>query len=625
MSDFVSKLQMPTAVDEGTYFDLSTEHISTADFGQFSPVYRKEMVPGERIQINMETYTRLSPLFKPAFAQISIHNKAFFVPYRTIMPKWNEFIEDVQTSFINSNGASSFGHIDKVPIVTMETIVEFLTNSTMGTSNPVTDQAQINSGNYDIVARTAGSTTNSYHKLTAYGRQCLKILNSLGYNVNTQVDSQGQLDIEFSALPLLAMLKIYLDWYSNSQYSQISLCQELLNRQYSYTLYDTDLEQIFDEIAWIQYDQDYFTSAWDHPMGPNSGTESSITMPDIVTYNSSLNSAYKDSIGNRFGSNDLDASVGRVNMSGSVGSNGSTVSTSGVISQYMLDAIKHLQDYLKRHQLVGARVLDRFLARFGVTLPSEKLNRCNYLGSNNVNIRIGDIYSTADTTGTSGAGLGAYAGAGSGYDASGNFEFKTDEYGIMIVVSTIVPKIGYYQGYDANLRHVSRLDFWTPEFDGLGTRAIEFGELYTGIHNPTATSVLTDVFGFTPRYSEYKRALSTVSGDYRVHTTSSDYNDSWHTLRKFDGPISPFTTGGMNSYTKHGRPFCSMNLDAEQYNRVFAGYLDSDGYIKNNDFFNMLYLFNVADYAPMCSLYDGYDFESDGKKITSTINGTQMN
>ena len=97
MASFLDKFQIKTAAPAKQKFDLSCQHITTADFMQLSPVYIKEMVPNEKISINQQSFSRTARLSVPTFGRCNMHNKAFFVPFRTILRGWNDFITDTVT------------------------------------------------------------------------------------------------------------------------------------------------------------------------------------------------------------------------------------------------------------------------------------------------------------------------------------------------------------------------------------------------------------------------------------------------------------------------------------------------------------------------------------------------
>lgn len=587
MASFLDKVKIKTAKNESTKLDLSCDHISTANFMQYNVAYTKEMVPGEKIDINMETFTRLEPMPVPTFGRARINNRAFFVPFRVIFPGWNDFITDAPHTM---GGTFGNGIITSVPTLHNNDFIDFFKHSSeLMTEVPARDAAE-NSRLYDILFAehaSGGSVTNKYYKLGAKGRQMMKIFESLGYKVIWD----NSVNTRYSALPLLALGKVYCDWYYNTQYigTQASINIEKYFKDDSSltpTINSGYLISLYNVIEVVNYDSDYFVSAWDNPVAPANNTYSPMSMSDVTS--------------NQF-------NIGTLSNGTSIV--GQTQNTQvGTLTQYAIDALKGLTDYMKRHQLAGARALDRYLARFGITLSAEKLNRSIYIGTANEDIKFGDIMSTADTEG---AALGNYAGKGIGYQTA-DFTFSTDEYGMLIIISTIQPKAGYYQGINRNVMHTNRTDFWTPEFDNLGTQAISKSELFVPQHTliQNVVNLPNGVFGWTPRYAEYKVGRDNITGDFRYNSINVG-QEAWHTMREVN------YTDANNIV--HNLEFVTGN-DADQYSRIFYN-VDADA----ADKFRVIYHFDIASYSPMKSLYDTYEFEEKGKDIVMDAGGVKMN
>lgn len=576
MASFLDKFKINTAVDNYTKLDLGCDHISTANFMQYNVAYSKELVPGERININMETFTRLQPMPVPTFGRAMINNRAFFVPFRTIFPKWNDFITDA----IHSNANGNAGLVNNVPTISGTTFWQLLTGKSSEFYGAYATQLDGTATAYDYIDATGTSW-----KLTALGRQTVKILNSLGYVINPSTS----LTNTYSAMPLLALAKVYCDWYYPSQYVGLDAIYNSVNGMFGRdnatgvsSITVDELNNIFTLMRYVCYDSDYFVSAWDNPAAPAEGAYSPTTI------------------------NDTTFSGNAVSMTAT---QPTPVLTGNSISQYAVTALRSLSDYMKRHQLAGSRALDRYLSRFGVTLSAEKLNRSIYIGKDSSNLQFGDIMSTASTDG---ANLGSYAGKGLGYGET-SFDYSTDEYGMLIIVSTIIPKTGYYQGVDRNVLHKTRFDFWTPEFDNLGVQAIEKQELFvpTDLEDFTPGDLFTGgVFGFTPRYSEYKIGRDKLTGDFRYDSMNVG-TEAWHTLREVDYSV------GANIV--HNRSFV-VGSDADQYSRIFYN-TDADA----ADKFNVIYHFEITSQSPMKPLYENYEFEDKGDKMILDVNGTKMN
>lgn len=647
MSNILSKIGIRTAKNKKNKLDLSRDHITTSDFFQICPTFIQELVPGQSINVKAATFTRLSPLVNPMYGRCRIVNRAFFVPYRTIMDGWNEFITDTPYR----------GQIISQPITLRYQDIISVFIQTPGHYTTVVTQTPGITVPYDF--SIFQGTSLKYYNFTDKGRKIWKILQSLGYKFEPRYywnQSSSTTIGKVSALPLLSFLKIYSDWYQNQAYRN-DLMDKITN---SGVLTIANLDDLFSLVSDAQYDKDYFTSAWDNPNSPNaqkySGVE--ITDPTLTLnnnpyawgtdYNPVVTNKYNDFVVQSHdsslsldvtGTTELGDSVtgtaegsATVSNSTSITPNGAPylgmgtqgISSAGVTSWFGIKALRSLTDYMKRHQLAGALAMDRMMARFGSKPSDAALRRSVYIGKQTADIQISDVMATAsgETTGTAASStaaakskLGDYAGKGVGY-GDGSFKYETNEYGVLIIVSVVMPKIGYVQGESRFVNHLDRLSFFTPEFDNLGVQAIakkELKALYHDAEYAATTNNLDGVFGFTSRYAEYKTAFDNLTGDFAVPSRNKTLN-SWHLFRLIGGDDS-------GNPPQHNAAFCTGNQS--QFDRIFA-YTDS-----NYDHFINIHHFEVTTYAPMSKLFDDYEFEEDdhneGRPVSIDINGTQLN
>lgn len=652
MASYLDKAVINSAITDNTKLDLGHQHITTADFMQNNVSYIHELVPGSHIDVNMESFVRLNPLPVPTFGRASLRNRAFFVPFRTIFRGWNDFITDA--NHVYSDGKTN-ALIDKVPYVTNAQLVMVFANGT-ATEATYTE----NSIGYTLADQTAIAFDYYYSgqkcKLTDKGRQYLKIIEALGYKLSWDTSNLT----EYSALPFLALAKIIGDYYYPSQYLSTNEYFALTK----YCNYDTtsspaltsvDIGYILDLASFVMYDSDYFVSAFDTPNQPVAFAHSDFTLVNI----DSISSAYlrtsssttllssiqgQGAVTNYSGvpsaldisrQYQVDAPFINLNILGTNQSGTTNLGGVGGLSQYLLNGLHALTDYMKRHQLAGSRAMDRYLARFGKALSAEKLNRSIYLGAAIQDIQIGDVMSTSDT---SGAQLGAYSGKGMSY-GNGHFEFSTDEYGYFIILTSIVPAVGYTQGIDRQVMRLSKTQFWTPEFDSLGVQPLTANELYLS-QNPLVIGysqfnqdLNEQVFGYVPRYADYKVSHDQLTGNFRVPSINGTnpsviaFNaaDSWHLNRVFDDGDFGYDNNGVwtlsASYVVHSLNFL-RGRDRSQYKRIFYSNPDI---VDSPDNFTIIHNFEIAENAPMKALYDSYEFEDKGDKVTVDANGVKLN
>ena len=135
MASFLDKFKVKTAIEKNTTLDLSCQHLTTSNWMEYSPVYTKEMVPGEKLSVGVETFARLAPMPVPTMGRALIHNRAFFVPYRTVFKGWNDFITDTMHVSSDENGPQNIP--STVPYFTNYDLVKLFINS----ENKLTKQA----------------------------------------------------------------------------------------------------------------------------------------------------------------------------------------------------------------------------------------------------------------------------------------------------------------------------------------------------------------------------------------------------------------------------------------------------------------------------------------------------
>lgn len=563
---FQIKTAKPAAVNQ--FNNLSCDHITTSNFMEVQPVYYRHLTPSdESLSVMAEAYSRLQPMPIPTMGRAQQNIRAFWVPYRTLMSSWNNFITDTY------DGSPT----NKLPILKSSEIQRFFRMEEIS-------QRTSSDNDTDFVVNTG--TATEFYRFTSFGRKVYKVFLSLGYDYTLK--DLGE--ISYNAIAILAYFKVINDWYYPSQYVADSPLSGVLNAFFNGTRTQVtaeDLERCFTYSSAVDmYNPDYFTSAFDNPEGPSVVNNSGVIFSDITSMNSS------------------DAVYLLENKT-------PAIVAPNQLTEYGLHTLHALSDYMKRHQLAGSRALDRYLARFGVTLSTEKLNRSTYIGVKSTPLQFSSVESTSSTES---AVLGDYAGKGQAVIQDSFTCNPQSEYGIFLIINSFVPQVGYVQGVDRHNLHLSNYDFYTPEFDSLGNQAISKLELYNSIISYTANSqdVVNQVFGFTPRYSEYKVPRDFLTGDFRVRSVGADNLQAWHLMRLFE----------VSDYDElvHDIDFVS-GTDSKQYGRIF--YENTDN---GSDQIHCIFRFHVNLASHQKPLYDVFDFSNeDGHDIVLDTNGVKVN
>ena len=602
-----------------TRHDLSHRHLTTSAFCEILPTLVSEIVPNTSVNFKVSPFVRLLPMPSPAYTSIKVSNRQFFVPMRTIFPKWNEFITDT---------ANVSGSQPEVKTIRDYDLAYIFFNSPelVDTKNKIEFPVDVDQIHADIVC-APNSTFNPKngkpvgYNFTPLGARVMKFLNSCGYvfgfsYVGNQTGGGGVPEsgtTTFSFMPFMAAVKVYIDYYHPAQFMNNQVVLEFnafVNSDKTAAAYLSDSGiDLFKELRSLTYDHDYYTSAWQQPNSPSRGDFStislSVTQPQFISVQS--------------GTQKVESNINPTG--GQAAGTPILITTSGQggtppqLTDFGLRTLKKLTDYMARNQFVGSRAVDRYLARYGVRLDFSKFNRAQFIDSNEFTINIGDVTSTADTAQAS---LGSYAGKGVGFNEGQNISFETDEFGYYINITTIMPRVAYFQQYDRMTRHINRFDFWTPEFDGLGTQAIPCSEIFSG--NPLgcyhdAGSSPNRIFGWQPRYSEYKMSKDIVTGQF-VRGSLPEF-DSWATTRNI------LRANLLLPYQYQDNPIDETFVktdDFQQYNKIFYSMDDDDKFLIALDF-------EMIVHAPFKDLYDVHEYndEHQGEERALPISGTTLN
>lgn len=395
-------------------------------------------------------------------------------------------------------------------------------------------------------------------------------------------------DYNISFLPLACLAKVYADWFTNSQFEYtVNVIEAIITTIEQAKMASSEyLDQLFALIFNVTYDNDYFTSALVHPYGSGN---TSLSVKNV---------GFDDDLGTA----KLDGSDDGITQ-------GTAYHSGNLVSQYIHTVVHRMQDFARRNLLAGIRPVDRWLARWGIHLDNAKVNRSVWLGEYEQQFQISTVTQTSSDAGA-GKELGSYAAQmQSSTDRNGHFSFRnSDEFGMLIFTSVVVPHVGYFQGMDRHNFHIGLTDFFQPEFDAMDVQAIAEYELFApSLYNPDAPAYAHEnVFGMTSRYAEYKHINDVVSGDYFFDSRNTGL-DAWHLLRIIDAE------------TVFNESFTFGNTDAEQYKRIFA--VTRGGF----DPFKMFYNFKVHANMPAHKLFDDYEYDKRGRETEINALGTKLN
>lgn len=519
MNKDFNKAKVP--VPNKSRHNLGNTFVGSMSWGRLTPIYTKEVAPGEVVNYRPHILVQTPPFASLTFAGIKVKQFSFFVPKRLL---WDDF-----TDFIV--GGSDGRQLYTQPRTQFKQLLYacgFELSNGDGTKFhsylPLNFKTYFNSHRDELLQwRGTFSQLITSFGLNPYPQD---IDNSSAINTSVQ-------DKPISLLPFRAYQKIWWDWFRDS-----TLVPESLKSNYIYKdggtkrfipSSSTDYPLVNTSELWytlhsryIAYEKDYFTSS---RLSPQQG------LPSLVNPLQNGTSLFFNEINALDGefTNLTSNSFDRVTaLDGDI----SVDTVNGGFSVESLRLANSLQRFLERNNILGTRQLAQLLGRFGVAPSAARLDMAEYVGSTERRLNPQMVVSQSATDN---ADLAERAAFGQLFFDSDTQKYIAKEHGIFISLLCIVPEVEYCDGIERMWTMDTKEDYFQPEFENLGFEAIYHYELEA----PTYSEVPVDgnkVFGFVPRYSWMKWKRGVLAGDF-VRTDTNVGADTWHSFRRFTGKV----------------------------------------------------------------------------------------
>lgn len=490
-------------------FDLSHEVKMSGKFSYLYPVLLMDCLPGDTIRDQMTAMVRFAPMLAPIMHRVDVTTHFFFVPCRLLTNLWEEFITGGQ------DGQST-------------PVLPYVTPSGL----------------------RANSGTAEMQKGSLWDYFGLPVLEA-GTPAASNIE-------QISVLPFRAYLKIWSDYYRDPNFdTEADLDLDLAGDVSAQAMAGDYLE--LRERGW---QKDYFTAAlpW-----PQRGPE--VLMPIEVSGDDLVNAfdgspATADTVMGINPANPGNIGYGTVDLAnGTITgfSSGRIVMQNTTVTINDLRTSLAIQRWMENNARGGGRYVEQIQSHFNQRVPDFRLQRAEYLGGGRQPVNISEVLSTADTATVP---VGDMAGHGLSVGKSNRFTYRCQEHGFVIGIMSVMPQTAYQQGIDRMWSRTTKYDFGWPELANLGEQEILNKEVYFDFLS-TAQADNQEMFGYIPRYSEYKFKQDRVAGDFR------DNLAFWHLGRIFTQRPAldeQFTTMYENGQGSGGAP----SSNEETYRRIFA-------------------------------------------------------
>lgn len=578
-------------------FDLSQRRIYSAKAGEILPCFLRDCLPGDKVKVKANAFTRTAPLNNAAFARMKQYFNFYFVPYRLLYRDFPSFV--IQQS-ASSKSALKIDEKFSVPNELPHVVESDMLNITQGYYVPNSQHpheslfllpdkdgvmhptpGMLNRFGLSYLTQTKKLLQYlGYYRLTRYGMNDPSSMSALEYGVASKNNTQ------LSLFPLLAYQKVYNDFYRFSQWedenpssynvdymaggsykSNMRIPIELLYRTPTYgsyrnwipiPMYHTELggDNMF-SMRYVNYTKDSFLGVVPtSQFGAVSTVESSIF--NAVPNGNKSSGLYIHSESDNTKSKEMFWSYNTNNAG--IDKNGAKVQTTITLSDVNGNpAWDHLHTAFDILSLRSAQAKQKFMevtlsnnsdyksqveAHFNVKVSSLMSNLCDYIGGFSSDLSLDTVVNNNLSEGNT-ADYSALATM----SGDGGFDFTAREHGLIIGVSYILPFVDYEaQGYDFPNLRVNFADFALPEYDRLGYEEVDT-RLLTGYSVDANKSPLH--IGYGPRYYDYKTNVDIVLGDFNglqdgtqpIYTVNLNNNAS-------DIPAS--LADKLDSYVNHG-------------------------------------------------------------------------
>lgn len=305
------------------------------------------------------------------------------------------------------------------------------------------------------------------------------------------------------------------------------------------------------------WEKDYFTTArpWEQK-GPTVTLPLGVSAPVRTAASDTISGAHPalrhlvtdGSVAPTNAALSLGSAFGALGWTGATGAQNGSVFPSNLYADLTGASAVDVNDVreafaLQRYQEARARYGSRYteyLAYLGVRSSDARLQRPEYLGGGRQSLQFSEVLQTGSTA-AAGDGVGQLYGHGIAGMRSNRYRKFFEEHGYIMSVIYVLPKTIYPQGISRTWNRRVKEDFWQKELQHIGQQQVLMKELYALGAGPDT------VFGYQDRYDEYRRAESTVHGEFRT-----SLND-WHFARLLSS--QPTLNASFVSANPAKRPF----------------------------------------------------------------------
>lgn len=574
-------------------FPLDETQLISHNFGQLVPVYLREVLPNDVFRLSMSANVDFAPMVAPMYHNCHLSVHFFFCPDRILFENFETFI----TGSEDGHALTTEAELARMPRQPGFFLKELQTLSVASSHTSKVGDTNVTEPNWQ-------GTVLDYFGLP----------NNCGCRSN--LINQSWTSEVISDIPLRAYWRVWYDYYrdENLQFDFPKPSTQGVQRATYYDFWRAwkGCSDIIDEGDWEVADvaralnyfnpfyrsfkKDYFTGALPSPQKGeavtlNLGGSAPVTFAQSVrlsggsTGTTPLVFGMDDNINNQadnalsiYHNGSILLNEGLVNNTEGdyniayikgifENANDSSKPAATVdlsrASAITVEALREafaVQEILESLSLRGSRFVEFLRGNFGVTPDDYRLQRPQFLGGIVSPVAVQKVLQTSGYSGEDNRDMTGYA-AGRAFSAAGGTVFRQrfKEHGYIIGIASVMPQAYYYQGIPRHFLRKDRFDYYLVQTAHLGEQPIENKELYFdptdfGSHN-------NEVFGYIPRWAEYKISQNGIHGDFRGNLSY------YHMARKFNArpTLSETFISTSNLQT---RPFAVWQAENPNINHI---------------------------------------------------------
>lgn len=492
---------------KSSVFNLSHEVKLSCNFGDLVPILCQEVLPSDKFKISTELLIKLAPLKSPMMHRIKAYVHYFFVPTYQVNKVFESFINPkvnidnsyvlpwlapVSLKYYAGTLVGSLPDYLGLPILNSDWL-----NLGFDSSSP---SARISLDPFRVYQHIYNSYYRDQNLENVFASNGVDGLFDIERHLNDSGRADGYLySAEFSALLKLRRRAWAKDYFTSALPSP----------------------QAGDDVLLPISNVIEADGAFKLQGGSDIGYESNRD----VWLNSENADDYDDGIGTIYSLDDNDENQALHYHSGLKATN----STATINDLRRAMALQRFKELAERG---GTRYSEMVSNFFGAYLKDYWVDRPIYLGGQVQPIQVGEVVQTSmSTENTSGDAmyLGERGGIASSYGKTKTVSLSAPCHGYVMGILSIRPEAVYQQGLERMWTRQSIFDYAFPQFAKMGEQEIYNREIFAS----GSADYDDGVFGFTPRYAEYKVGHSHVCGEFR------DTLNYWHLARVFDPNNKP--------------------------------------------------------------------------------------